>query len=351
MPTIGNSALTLADWTKRTNDDGRMAMIVNLLSQTNAMMDDMLWVEGNQTSGTKTTVRTGLPQGTWRQLYQGVQPTKSTTAQIVENCGNLEAFSEIDKDLADLNGNTAEFRLGEDAAFFDGMTQQVQAAFIYSNSLNTPAQIMGFAPRYNTVNLANAATAANVIDMGGTGSTNTSIWVVGWGANTVHGIFPRGKIGGLIHTDLGEDVVRNADGSQYRVYRSHFKWECGLCVRDWRYVVRLANVDVPNLNTVNAANLINGLISAFHRFPTADTTMRIATPVTEGQRGTNVVGPATRFAIYCNRAVAAALDRQALNRTNMYLTIQQFDGRPVTMFRGVPVRVVDQLLSTEARIT
>jgi hypothetical protein len=311
------------------------------------MMEDMLWVEGNLTTGHKTTVRTGLPQGTWRQLYQGVQPAKSTTAQIIENCGNLEAFSEIDKDLADLNGNTAQFRLGEDAGFYEGMTQQVQGAFIYSNSLNTPAQIMGFAPRYNTVVPANAATAANVIDMGGTGSTNTSIWVVGWGPLTVHGIFPKGKVGGLIHTDLGEDVVRNADGTQFRVYRSHFKWECGLAIRDWRYVVRLANIDVPNLNTVNAANLINGLISAYHRFPTVTAGMRIPT---EPSRPSGEVGGNMRFAIYCNRAVGAALDRQALNRTNMYLTIEQFAGRAVTMFRGVPIRVVDQLLSTEARV-
>lgn len=350
MPTIGNTALTLADWATRVEgDDGRrMAIIVDLLSQSNAMMEDMLWVEGNQTMGHKTTVRTGLPQGTWRRLYQGVQPTKSTTAQIVESCGNLEAFSEIDKDLADLNGNTMEFRLGEDAAFYEGMTQQVQSAFLYSNSLNTPEQIMGLAPRYNTVNLANAATAANVIDMGGTGSTNTSIWVVGWGANTVHGIFPRGKIGGLQHTDLGEDVKVNTDGSMYRVYRSHFKWECGLCVRDWRYVVRLANIDVTLLNTGSAPNLINGLISAFHRFPTAPSSMRIGT---EPTRPSGIVGGNPRFAIYCNRAVASALDRQAQNRNNMYLTIREFAGLPVTMFRGVPIRVVDRLLSTEARVT
>lgn len=347
MPIIGNTALTLADWAKRTDDDGKMATIVDLLSQTNQMMDDMLWVEGNQTSGHKTTIRTGLPQGTWRQLYQGVQPSKSTTAQITEACGNLEGFSEVDKDLADLNGNTAEFRMGEDAGFYEGITQQVQSAFIYSNSLNTPAQIMGFAPRYNTVNISNAATANNVIDMGGTGSTNCSMWVVGWGPNTVHGIFPKGKMAGLNHTDLGEDVKVNTDGSLFRVYRSHFKWECGLAIRDWRYVVRLCNIDVTLLGGGSAANLINGLISAFHRFPTAPAGTRITTDPT---KPSGVVG-ANRFAIYCNRQVAAALDRQALNKTNVLLRMDEWDGKPVTTFRGVPIRVVDRLLTTEARIT
>jgi hypothetical protein len=347
MAVIGNTALTLADWAKRVDDDGRMATVVDLLSQTNQMMDDMLWVEGNQTSGHKTTVRTGLPQGTWRQLYQGVQPSKSTTAQITEACGNLEGYSELDKDLADLNGNTAEFRLSEESGFYEGMTQQVQSAFLYANSLNTPAQIMGLAPRYNTVNVANAQSANNVIDMGGTGSTNCSIWVVGWGPNSVHGIFPKGKIAGLQMVDLGDDVKVLSDGSMFRVYRSHFKWECGLAVRDWRYVVRMCNIDVTLLNGSSAANLINGLTSAFHRFPTAPASTRIATDPT---KPSGVFG-ATRFAIYCNRQVAAALDRQAMNKTNMLLRIDEWDGQPVTTFRGVPIRVVDRLLSTEARIT
>jgi hypothetical protein len=347
MAVIAPTALTLADWAKRTEDDGQMATIISLLSQSNQMMDDMLFMEGNLTTGHKTTVRTGLPQGTWRQLYQGVQPTKSTTAQIVENCGNLEGYSEVDKDLADLNGNTAQFRLGEDASFFEGITQQVQGAFLYSNSLNTPAQIMGFAPRYATVNAANAATANNVIDMGGTGSTNCSVWVVGWGPNTVTGIFPKGKIAGLQHRDLGQDTKVLSDGSLLQVYRSHFKWEMGLCVRDWRYVVRLCNIDVTTLTGASAPNLINGLLSAFHRMPTVPGSVRIPT---EPDKAAGVQG-ANRFAIYCNRQVAAALDKQAMTRNNLYLTIGEWDGKPVTMFRGIPIRVVDQLLTTEARVT
>lgn len=345
MATIGNTALTLADWAKRTDEGGKIQVIVDLLSQSNQMMDDMLWMESNKTTSHMTTVRTGLPSGTWRQLYQGVQPTKSTTAQITEACGNLEAFSEVDKDLADLNGNTAEFRLSEDASFFEGMTQQMQGAVLYSNSLSTPAQIMGFAPRYNS--LTGAATGANIIDMGGTGSTNTSMWVVGWGPQSCFGMFPKGKIGGLQHEDMGMDVKVLSDGSLMRVYRSHFKWEAGLVVRDWRYIVRLCNIDVTLLSGGSAANLINGLVSAFHRMPTAPSSARLNTDPT---RPSSPIG-ATRFAIYCNRPVASALDRQAMNKTNLYLNLGQFAGQPVTMFRGIPIRVVDQLLSTEARIT
>lgn len=347
MAVLGANYLTLADWAKRVEDDGRMSLIVDLLSQANEMMDDMLWTEGNQTDGYKTTVRTGLPQGTWRMLYQGVSPTKSTTAQITERTGNLEAYSQIDKDLADLNGNTSQFRLGEDAAFFEGMTQQMQAAVLYSNSLSTPAQIMGLSPRYNTITAANAATAQNVINMGGAGSTNTSVWFMQWGQNTCFGIFPKGKIGGLQHQDMGQWTQTNSDGSMYEVYRSHFKWEAGLTVRDWRSIVRLANIDVTALSGVNAANIVNGLVRAAHLFPTAP---RGIANVQDATRPSGIVGQG-RFSIYCNRTVSTFLDLQALNKTNVLLSLGEYDGRPVTMFRGVPIRTVDQLLSTETALT
>jgi hypothetical protein len=348
MATLGTNNLTLGDWASRVDDDGKIAVIIDLLSQANEWIDDMIWLEGNTTTGYKTTVRTGLPAGTWRELYQGVQPTKGTSAQIVETCGNLEAYSVIDKDLADLNGNTTEFRLSEDRGFFEGMTQQFSGALAYSNSLQTPAQIMGFTPRYSTVNTANAQTANNVIDMGGTGSTNTSIWFIFWGSDTVFGTFPKGKLAGLMHEDLGRWTQVNGDGSRYEVYQSHFKWECGLVVRDWRYAVRLCNIDVTLLNGINAANLINGLIRAAHRFPT---TPRGVAPVQSATRPSGPVGGAPRAAIYCNRVVSTYFDLQALNKTNVLLQMAEWDGKPVTTFRGVPIRTVDQILSTEARVT
>lgn len=347
MAIIGNNALTLADWAKRQDDDGRLAIIVDLLSQTNEMMDDMLWMEGNQTTGYKTTIRTGLPQGTWRRLYQGVQPTKSTTAQITENCGNLESYSSIDKDLADLNGNTQEFRLSEDSAFFEGMTQQMQGAFLYSNSVNTPEQILGFSPRYSTVNTGTAQTANNVLDMGGTGSTNTSIWGIQWGANTMFGIFPKGKMAGLMHEDLGRWTNQDTNGNLYEVYRSHFKWESGLAVRDWRYAFRMANIDVTLLNGVNAANLINGLVRAVNHWPTAP---RDVTNVQDATRPSGVVGGG-RAALYVNRTIATYLRLQAMNKTNVLLRLEEWDGKVITAFSGVPIRIVDQLLSTEGRVT
>ena len=347
MATIGSLALTYADWAKRMDDGLHVATIIELLSQTNEILDDMLVVEGNLPTGHKTTVRTGLPQATWRLLNSGVPNAKSATAQIVDTCGNLETYAVIDKDIADLNGNTAEFRLSEVKSFLEGMSQQVAAALIYGNQHINPERITGFAPRYSTITAATSQTANNVLNGGGTGSTNTSIWLTTWGSDTCHATFPKGKITGLQHRDMGEWPVTDASSNTYQAYRDHFKWEIGLVLRDWRYVARIANIDVTQLTGVSAANLINLLVRAMYRLPTAPSTaMAIQssdTPEVRANMG--------RLAIYSNRIIRTYLDLQAMNKTNVLLRLEEWQGKVITTFRGIPIRTCDAILSNEAALT
>jgi len=347
MAILGATALTYADWAKRLDDNYRIATIIELLSQTNEILEDLMVVEGNLPTGHKTTVRTALPQATWRLLNQGVPNAKSATAQIVDTCGNLETYSVIDKDIADLNGNTAEFRLSEVKAFLEGMSQQVSATLFYGNQFLNPERFTGLAPRYSTVTAASAATAANVLDAGGVGSTNTSIWGVVWGSDTTHGTFPKGKITGLQHKDMGEWPVADASGNTYQAYRDHFKWEIGLVVRDWRYNFRVANIDVTALTGVNAANLINLLIRGVYRWPTAPA----GTTVIQTSDTPEVKASMGRCVLYANRIVRTYLDIQAANKTNVLLRLEEWNGKPITTFRGVPVRTCDALLNTESRVT
>lgn len=346
MATLGATALTYADWAKRMGDDYRIQAIIELLSQTNEILDDMLVVEGNLPTGHKTTVRTGLPQATWRLLNQGVPNAKSTTAQIVDTCGNLETYAVIDKDIADLNGNTAEFRLSEVKAFLEGMSQQVASTLIYGNQSTNPERFTGLAPRYSTVTAASSQTSANVLDGGGTGSTNTSLWITVWGSDTLHATFPKGKITGLQHRDMGEWPVLDSAGNTYQAYRDHFKWEIGLVLRDWRYTARVCNIDVTLLSGVSAANLINLVVRALYRLPTAPvsaTTVQTSdSPAVRANMG--------RTVIYCNRVLRTYLDLQAMNKTNVLLRIEEFDGKPVTTFRGIPIRTCDAILNNEARV-
>jgi hypothetical protein len=325
MAAVGNTALTYLDWAKRFHDN-KVSATVEILAQTNEVLDDMKWVEGNLPTGHRATVRTGLPQGTWRQLNYGVQPGKSTTAQVNDACGMLETYSEIDKALADLNGNTAEFRLSEDKAFLEGMSQQMAQTVFYGNSSTMPERIMGLAPRFNSLT---AGTGQNIIDAGGTGTDNTSVWLVVWGDLTVHGIFPKGSKAGLQMKDLGEQTLRYPANNPYQGYRTHYKWDAGITVRDWRYAVRIANIDVSDLSGGGATDLVKHMIRATHKVPS----LKTGQPV-----------------FYMNRTGRQWLDIQAATKDNVMLRLSEFEGKPVREFLGVPIRTCDQLLNTEDRV-
>jgi hypothetical protein len=292
----------------------------------------MVWLEGNLPTGHQTTVVTGLPEPTWRTLYGGVQPSKGTTKQIVDTCGMLEARPQIDVDLAKLNGNSPEWRLSEERLHIEGMNQAMAHTLFYGDTRDDPEKFMGLHPRFSDMSADNSE---QIIDAGGTGSDNTSIWLVTWGPNTVHGIFPKGSKAGMQITDNGKQTVTDSAGGRYDVLESHYKWDCGLSVRDWRYVVRIANIDVSDLKTFNsssdaAANLIRLLIEA-----------------TELPPEVNLGRPA----IYCNRTVRTWLRIMMNEKANVHLSLEEVAGKKVMAFDGIPVRRCDKILNTEAAIS
>ena len=331
MATLSGNALTLADWAKRVDPDGKVPMIVELLSQTNEILDDMLFVEGNLPTGHRCSVRTGLPTIAWKLLNQGVQPSKSTTAQIDEGIGIMEAWSEVDKDLAELNGNTSEFRLSEAQAFIEAMNQEKASTLFYGNSSLSPEEFTGLAPRYSSLGAANGQ---NIINAGGAGADNTSIWLVCWGAHTVHGIFPKGSKAGLQHMDHGEVTVETTAGiagTRLRAFQDQWQWKCGIALRDWRYAVRIANIDVSDLAGGSPADLVELMIKAVHRLPSLN------------------MG---KCAFYMNRSVFQYLDIQ--RRADVAaagMTFAEVDGKIVYDFRGIPIRKVDALIETEAVVS
>ncbi|HVJ30660.1 MAG TPA: hypothetical protein VNA66_10160, partial [Gammaproteobacteria bacterium] len=247
MATLSTGALTLLDWAKRRDPDGTTALIVEMLNQTNEILKDMRWLEGNLPTGHRTTIRTGLPSVYWRLMNQGVPTSKSTTAQATENCGMLEAWSEVDKDLAKLNGDLNAFRMSEASAFVEAMNQEMAQTLFYGNSGLAPEEFTGLSPRYSSLTATNGS---NILNAAGAGSDNSSVWLVVWGQNSVFGTFPKGSKAGLVHEDFGEqtvDTVLGIGGSRMRAYQERYQWQGGLVVKDWRYVVRIANIDISNL--------------------------------------------------------------------------------------------------------
>lgn len=334
MATLSAAFPTLLDVAKRIDPDGKAAKIAEMLSQENEILDDMPWYEGNLSTGHRVTVRTGLPTAAWRKLNQGVPRSKSTTAQIDEACAMLEGWSDVDKDLAELNGLESSFRLSEASAFIESMNQKMASTLFYGNSVTEPESFLGLAPRFDDVptTVGGAENKDNVIDAGGTGTDNTSIWLIGWGPNTVHGIFPKASTGGLQHEDLGLDTVLDANGNPYRAYRDHYQWKCGMALRDWRYVVRIANIDVSDLTADMA---------------TGARIIRLMTRALERIQSLNGVRPA----FYMNRTVRSILRQQQVEMVkNSTLTVEELYGKRVLMASEVPVRRVDAILNNEARV-
>jgi hypothetical protein len=338
MAVLSTNNLTLNDWAKRADPDGMIAMVAELLSQTNEVLIDAVFKEGNLPTGERVTIRTGLPTAFWRALNVGIAPSKSTTAQVDESCGILESRSEIDKDLAMLNGNTPQFRLSEDVAFLEAMNQTMATTLFYGDTATEPKSFLGLTPRYGDINAQNAQ---NMLDGGGdTNAACSSIWLIGWGDQTVYKIFPKGSQAGLYRKDLGEQTVYEAGGAGLRMQAlvALYQWKCGLVVKDWRYTVRIHSIEGADAvaqagaqEPADATELIKLMARAMARIPNYGM---------------------CRPAFYMNRTLFSALMLQALSKSNSALGFQeaigQF-GRPQQWltYLGIPIRKVDALTTTE----
>lgn len=339
---LGLLALTLADWAARLDPTGKVSQIVEILNETNEIISDMLFVEGNLSTGHTTTIRTGLPTVAWRILNYGVAQSKSRTVQVTDTCGMLEAYSQIDKKLADLNGNTSAFRLSEDVAFIEAMNQEMASTLFYGNTALEPEKFLGLAPRYNDLSAENSE---NIIDAGGTGSDLTSIWLVVWGERTIHGIFPKGGTAGLKTANLTKDMVNgdiclDSAGQKYQGYISHYTWDLGLCLRDWRYVVRIANIDPAALT--KRGGIVN-LVVSDALYDAGPDLFDLMIQAIELPPSLN----AGRPVFYCNKTIRTWLRRQLRNATNIHLTMQEIAGKKVLTFDEVPVKRCDAILNTE----
>ncbi len=327
MATVGTTYLTLKDKLAQTTEGQVTSTIIDLLSQSNVLLEDAVVRECNEGSTHKTTVRNGLPDVEFRKFYQGVNASKGEYTQITDTTGMLEVYSQVDKALADLESSPDQFRINEAQAFLESMNNTVQQNIFYGSKKTNPAGFDGLSVRYNKISQDPASLGYRVIDAGGKGKTNTSVWFITWGDLHTHLLYPKGSNAGLLHENKGAQTAFDADGKMYEVYRDHYKWDIGLTVRDFRSTARIANIDVTKLDGSDCADLIKLMICAYHRIK------RFA------KTGNTV--------IYCNETIQAHLHLQAVNKSNVNLTMDNVAGKPVVTFLGIPVKCADQIVNTE----
>lgn len=325
---------TLMDVARRSGNDSTRA-IVEVLNRTNYALDDIPWIECNSGVVHKTTTRTSIPTPVWRMLNAGVPVKKSTTKQMSVGCGMLEVYAEVDVkqvrlaahgqvDGAQAKAAVANAIADENVAFIEGFGQEISRVMFYGDPAK-PQEPIGLTHYYNTLS------ADNVISAGGTGTDNTSIWLVAWDKNAIHGIYPQGSKAGLSERFLGEDTVKDADGNQFQAYRTHYGWDAGFVVRDNRCAVRMCNLKMSDLIKGDAApDLIDLMIEAIYKLPKS--------------------AAGYRKAFYARPEVLVALDKQTRKQNNLMLNYGDVYGKKVLNFRGIPIREQESLLATESTV-
>lgn len=342
---LATGYLTLLDIAKRSGSDRSIQDVVEILAQMSPVAKYGYAEECNDGSRHLTTMRTSIPSPTWVQYYDRITPTKSTTRQVTDTTGMMEAMSSLDARIYEKTVSAkgekagAKLRMQEALGILEGFAQELEQTFFYGNTGTSPLEFLGLAPRMSSTTAENGA---NVILGGGSGSDNTSIYFTTWGPRTGHLLYPQGTTAGVKREDHGK--VRDGNSSGVIWYMEEkFSQDVGYTMVDYRYHVRVANIDASNLRTAAAADLIDLLTQAYYRLPSRRSTT-----------GFNMNGEPVSIkpVIYMNATVIEALDRQTRTAPNRFLTTTtDVFGEDVMSFRGIPIYETDGIVNTETLVS
>lgn len=336
MAVKGVGYVTLADVAKKGDK------VAEVLTLKNQVLKDIPYTEMNEGTIHKEPIRSFLPKPVYRKANQGLAAQKTGIEERTFSAAHFESRSQIEKSVAQRGGmeKVGINRWNQAQGHIQGMANEHASLLWYGSPSGEGNKDLGFADVYYSVNTATTETAKNVIDAAGTGSDNMSIYMVNWGPQSIFGVYPKGTQTGLKRTDYSEggklvqlqlpDAAGNP--STYYGYDEIFEIDHGLVVKDWRQACRIANIDTSDLiaGNVSAANLIDLMITGSYKLDELAGTV-----------------------IYMNRVAHAILHKQALAQVKAGggLTFMNYGGETVLSFNGLPIRISDSLLTTEARLT
>jgi len=330
MATMNNDFANILDVSTRYTQDGKPLPIAEILTKRKPIFEDIPWQESNTTNGHRIAVETQLPEAVLRKINGGVKASNGGATNVTEATAQFASLGVIDKDLADMSGNAMDFRVKKNARHIEAIGQKFEDQFFNGTAL-VPEGLVGLKERYGSLT---GSLKRQILNASGSGSDLTSIWVVGWGADATYGIYTKGTKAGIVHEDYGVDLADDGNGGTFPAYRDWFKLHAGVAIEDPRTVARICNIDFTSLKDAPTPGtdliLANLLIKATHRI--------------ERMESLN-----TR--IYCNRDIFEWLDVQAANRTILALKHDELDGKRVTTFRGIPIRVTDSLDWNETQVS
>ena len=341
---------------------GKIRPFVNLLAALSPLVSTAYWTEANDGDKHQTEMVVDMPEPMYRRLYQGVPPTKETTQIVTDTAAILADHWSTDvQALLRLKDRDAQSykRFTRGQAHIQGMATTLESGFFYGNTAGAPEQFKGLAPRFNAI--GSDPWGKQIIDAGGTGSDNTSIWFVTMGDRQCGAFYPSGIPNGIKHYTDGTlenpKLVDDASGNRYPAAQDFLELNVGMYVADPRYVVRVANIDVNALRA-GTVDIYKYLVQAYHRHFGINNDMLKRMSGLPGitnddmEQLTALVG---KTYIYCNREVSMAVDLASINKGagdnfRRIGTQKEMEGGLVDFFRSHEFCVSDALLSTEARV-
>lgn len=327
MAVVAAQFPTLLDLMKVHDPDGRISEIIEVLTQRNVLLEDMVFREGNLETGHVVTTRTALPGITYRRFNEGVLPGKARNDQVIESIGMMAAMSKVDCSLAKLYGDAAQYRATEDDAFLQSFANEFETGMFYNSTLSSPQKWMGLAPRFADTTKPGGSQIIKM-DAAAAGNDQASAWLIAHGLQSVYGIYPKHSMGGMVPFDGGRQLTRDANNAEFWAFVTSWEWQVGLCVADWRYLCRVANIDTGNLLATGTA-LIDAMIKAHHK----------------------IFKAGAKLNWYFNRDIGTFLHLQAKNAVaNATLSIDNVGGQFITRLLQTPCKESDALLSTESPI-
>ncbi len=340
MAALGTKLVTLADVAKSKNKE--IGKVAEVLVEENPMLQDIPYMEMNDGTSHKEDIRSALPAVFYRKANEAIPASKTTIEERTFTSAHFESKSQIDAAVAKRGGldRIGYNRWNQAMGHIQAHAIEHANLVLLGSPIDNNQKVPGLFDIYSTLD-PTEETSKQIIDAGGTGTDNVSMIKVHWGFNSVFGIYPSGTQMGLKRTDRSQgnkEVQINAldsTGAQgtFWGFEEQFEIDHGLVVKDFRQAVRVANIDLSNLQSgVGAADLIDLMIDADHKIHNL-------------QNGNGVW--------YVNRTIEAFLHKQTLTKVGAGagLTFENFFGKRVLMFLGSPVRRSDTLTNTEAQVT
>ncbi|ENC6709928.1 hypothetical protein ABKY54_004538 [Vibrio harveyi] len=328
MALKGNGLPNIIDVMEATDPDGTMPEVAMLLAEENPILLHLPFFEANEAMSHTEMVQVSLPNSEVRLFNRGVKTSHGKTTKIKDGIAMFEQRATVDVEIANLNGNSSKWRMMQNKMHLERMSQDVSDQVFYGNEHSADDNTSGVATRYNSLS---GELGKYVIDAGGKSGALTSIYVIVWGEDTVNCRYPKGQGKQLLSDeDNGKVTIDQGGGRRLDVYESVYKSKIGLSVRDHRYIIRIANIPVAQLDkkgtNIDLWDLIN---SAQHKI--------------------KKIRPGKTFA-YMSRTAFAYLDKQSLNKENVRLTQKEVDGTLLEESRGILFSVCDSVLETEALV-